>query len=718
LQLSARPSKRADLSKGILVRHGRVLPAIRITIAMLTLVAAPAAAQQNDQTPPPPPPTPLADSVFRLGEIVNVGAPAIDVPGIGAAVITRDETWTLERRSLDQAVNIVPGVSSTLDTNGRRNESNIFVRGFDRWQVPLMVDGVRIYLPADNRLDFARFLTSDVAAIQIQKGYASVLDGPRAMGGAIDLVTAKPTKRFEVEGGSSGGGRSGFDGSNGYLMAGSRQDRYFVQGSAAYAERNHWTLSDDYQPPLNSLQPGGARISSDSRDWHVNLKAGYTPTATNEYTLNFMKQSGDKGAPLNVYNNPPVPPNSFWRWPYWDVQNVSFLTNTQLTSTSYVKTKLYANSFKNGLNAYDDITYTTQSANGRFSSPYDDHAYGGGLEYGITPSKADTLKAAFYYRSDVHNEQQINRPTSPAFSTTEPNQEQSQRTWSVAAENTFHITITFDLVTGVSYDKYKITEAQEYNTTRGLFEYPKGGSDAANYQAAAIWRYSPAAQLHLSISDRARFPVIFELYSTRFGTATPNPDLGPERATNVEAGWAYNQRNRFRVAGTAFYSNVRDLIQTVVLPDTTTQTQNVGTGDFYGVEGSVEAQTSARLAGGANYTFLHRTITDALQPNLPPTGAPTHKAFLFLTWRPADRVTVTPNLEVAGDRWSDVNPPPAFPYLRTGAYRLLNLDAKYTLVRGFELAAGFTNLLDENYELVWGFPQPGRAFYLKTRAFF
>ena len=152
-----------------------------------------AAAQQND-TPPEPATTPPADSVFRLGEIVNVGAPDIGVPGIGGSIVTRQQTWTFDRPSLDQAVNIVPGVSSTFDSNGRRNESDIFVRGFGRWQVPLMVDGVRIYLPADNRLDFGRFLTADIAAVQIQKGYASVLDGPGAMGGAINLVTVKPIK--------------------------------------------------------------------------------------------------------------------------------------------------------------------------------------------------------------------------------------------------------------------------------------------------------------------------------------------------------------------------------------------------------------------------------------------------------------------------------------------------------------------------------------------
>jgi hypothetical protein len=46
-------------------------------------------------------------------------------------------------------------------------------------------------------------------------------------------------------------------------------------------------------------------------------QGGWTPNDTDEYAVNFIKQLGEKGAPLNVLNNPPVPPNSYWRWPYW-----------------------------------------------------------------------------------------------------------------------------------------------------------------------------------------------------------------------------------------------------------------------------------------------------------------------------------------------------------------------------------------------------------------
>lgn len=647
-----------------------------------------------------------------------IGTPTYP-PGVGGAVVTESQLRTFDKTNLTEAVNLVPGVSSTMDSNARRNESDIFVRGFGRWQVPLMVDGVRIYLPADNRLDFSRFLTTDVAALQIRKGYASVLDGPGAMGGSINLVTRKPTKRFESEAGISTGGRDETEGWNGYAMAGTRQAKYYAQGSFSYLTRDFWSLSNGYAPTANSLQPAGRRTNSDNRDWRGNAKAGFTPNATDEYTLNYTKQSGQKGGPLNVFNNPPVPAGSFWKWPYWDIQNTSFLSHTQLGTSAYLNTKVYSNTFKNGLEGYDDATYSTQTTNRAFHSPYDDNARGASAEIGANVSATDTLKAAFSYRTDVHSEQQTSRPASPQV-LVEPNQKQSQNTWSVALENTFRATESVDVVAGVSYDKYEITKAEEFNPTAGLFEYPKGGSDAFNWQAAVVWRHAKAGEFHASVSDRARFPIFFELYSTAFGTATPNPNLGPERATNVEAGWKKDFSNSANVSGAVFYSDVNDLIQTAVLPDSTTQRQNVGNGHFNGAEIAIDTRLGAHTRVGGNYTFLHRVVRDAAQPNLRLTGVPNHKGFVYLAWRPASRLTITPSLELAGDRWSDMSTSPvaAFPYVETGAFQLFNLDATYDVTPQLSATVGFKNLDDQNYQLSWGLPQPGRTFYVKTRVKF
>ena len=62
-----------------------------------------------------------------------------------------------------------------------------------------------------------------------------------------------------------------------------------------------------------------------------------------------------------------------------------------------------------------------------------------------------------------------------------------------------------------------------------------------------------------------------------------------------------------------------------------------------------------------------------------------------------------------------MNPPPAFPYVKTGAYALLDFDATYSLPRYVDLSLEFKNLLDDYSELAWGYPQAGRTFYLKTR---
>ena len=128
---------------------------------------------------------------FSLGQII-VTAPRTSGIEIDGSTLSSDAIYSFNRTSLDDAVNLMPGVSAG-NSGGTRNERLVFVRGFDRFQVPLSIDGIRVYLPADNRLDYGRFLTTDIAEVQVAKGYASVLDGPGAMGGAINLVTSKPT---------------------------------------------------------------------------------------------------------------------------------------------------------------------------------------------------------------------------------------------------------------------------------------------------------------------------------------------------------------------------------------------------------------------------------------------------------------------------------------------------------------------------------------------
>jgi iron complex outermembrane receptor protein len=284
-------------------------------------------------------------------------------------------------------------------------------------------------------------------------------------------------------------------------------------------------------------------------------------------------------------------------------------------------------------------------------------------------------------------------------------------------EDTLQFTSQLSAVLGVSYDKNELKEATDYSTTLGVFNYPTGDSDAVNAQAAVYWRYNDAAQLHASISSRSRFATIFERFSTRFGSAVPNPDLDAERGLNYEIGWeSGTQWDNTTLSATVFYNDISDMIQTVIVQASPqlTQTQNVGDGETYGIELSADSQLNDQLRIGVNYTYLHREITDALQPGLRPTGTPTHQGLVFVSYQPIPQLTVMPNVELADDRWSELATNSGR-FVEVGSYTLANLQVQYRGGDSWELAVGARNLLDKNYQLAFGYPEQGRTYYAKFK---
>ncbi|WP_227493446.1 TonB-dependent receptor plug domain-containing protein [Paracoccus kondratievae] len=223
--------------------------------------------------------TEQASPVFTLGTVVLTGK--ANAQGGTASTVPAEDIARQNRLTLDDALAVVPGVE-VGNTGLSRNERLVFVHGFDRFQVPLSIDSIRVYLPADNRLDYGRFLTPDLAEIQMQKGYVSVLNGPGGMGGAINLVTRQPTEPFEGEArlGVEAGNRGDISGRSGYLSLGMKREQFWLQGSYLKRDSDGFYLSRDFQP--RPQQGAGLRDYSDSEDSRLNLKAGWTPNASDE----------------------------------------------------------------------------------------------------------------------------------------------------------------------------------------------------------------------------------------------------------------------------------------------------------------------------------------------------------------------------------------------------------------------------------------------------
>lgn len=678
------------------------------------------------------------DGTFGLGQIVVTGTRPKGL-SIGADTLGQEAIYTFNRTSLDEAATLIPGVTSG-NSGGSRNERLIFVRGFNRFQVPLTVDGIRVYLPADNRLDYGRFLTPDVAEIQVAKGYVSVLNGPDGMGGAVNLVTRKPIKALEIEarGTLNLGHDAEYAGYNAFGLVGTKHDQWYAQASYARSFQDHWDLANGYKP--TSVEDGGHRGLSRTEDWRLNAKIGFTPNDTDEYSLSYTRQEGAKLAPLHITD--PVAGQRYWTWPAWNLDSIYFLSTTRLGEVATLKTRLYRNTFYNLLRSFSTAAENTQVTPKAFNSPYHDKAIGGSAELALDISAADRFTFAAQYRRDEHNEsQQSFSPTTLPNGTTEPNQRDVEDTFSLAAENRLTLAPGLVFTAGLGFDWRNLSIAEEYgaplgtnpNTTPSrLYSYPLKNSEAWSAQGQIAWQADEATSLHASISSRARFPTIFERFSQRFGTSIPNPDLLPERATNYEIGGAH-VFGPLRAEGALFYSHVEDAIVSYptlaysctgsVTPPATgacpqvslVQSRNLGSGNYYGGEISLSAQLSPAISIGGNYTYTHRKLRDPSNAAFRPTDVPTHKAFLYADVAPISRLHIVPTLEIASDRWTVTDIAPIVFY-RTGSYVNGGLRADVTVLDNVTVGVGVRNLFDDNYILVDGFPEPGRSFFASIRA--
>ncbi len=682
---------------------------MRVAIALLgapsvLALAAPASAQQM---------APSDNQAFGLGEVV-VTAPKVRGVQIDANTLTSTTLQAYDTPRLDQAIDLLPGVNSS-STGGTRNERLIQVRGFNRFEVPLLIDGIRVYLPADNRLDFGRFLTADIAEVQVAKGYVSVLDGPGGMGGEINLVTSKPVKPLELQMGGEAdfGNRSDYDGYTAYGQVGTRQDKWYAQIGATDDTVDHWDLSKAFTPTAD--QPAGQRLLSKTDDWRANLKVGYTPNATDEYSISYIHQVGAKDAPFSV--SLPIASQKYWTWPYWNLDSVYFLSSTALGSSVTLKTKVYYNTFFNLLRSFDSQTETTQTKPYAFNSYYGDTGDGASAQVDWKASTADTLSAIFDYRRDVHTAWEQAFPS--GFM--EPKVGDTEDTYKVALQNVLKLRPDLTLTAGLGYDWRNLLKATDYTT--GVIHYPLANGSYPDGQVRLDWQMAPQTQFHAFVSSRARFPTIFERFSTQFGSAEVNPYLKPERATNFEIG-ASHDFGPLHAEGAAFYAVIDDAIACVVVsggaacPLNTaktvlTQYRNVGNGDYSGLEGSLSARLNAQITAGGNVTWIAQNFRVPGGTAYEPTDTPTDKLVLYANWTPFARLHVQPDVEIDSDRW-EVNAA-GTGYLRAGAFDLLNARIAYDFPRGIELAVGARNLLDQNYQLAQGYPDPGRSFFVSAR---
>ncbi|SUT88681.1 TonB-dependent siderophore receptor [[Actinobacillus] rossii] len=648
---------------------------------------------------------------FELGKI-EVIAEKLD-----NNVAVADQTQLQQNQIINvaQVAKITSGVF--FQRGGGRGEQNLMVRGFDSRRVPIFIDGIPVYVPYDGAMDLGRFTTFDLAEIDISKGASSVLYGANTMGGAVNLVTRKPSK--DLEGNIGYGyqtGRSGHTaGNQTYFNLGSKQEQFYAQISGSWFEKQGMQLSRDFQPNSAGEEDGGRAENSVNRDKKLSLRLGYTPNATDEYALSYSMQRGQKQQPLYTGEGA----SKYWRWPAWDKNSLYFLSHTEFNkSRFYLNTKAFHDTFKNDLAAFDDDTFTTQMANSSFTSHYRDYSYGAGLEFGAKTSDKNTLKLSALYKADVHRENNDGDPVARS----------EDRNYSLGLEDTYNFTKQTRVIAGASFDRREAVQAQNYQAITsgnyGIYEFDIADKNAFNYQVKLAHNFDKNDELSVSYAHKTRFPTMKDRYSRSLSrNRLPNPFLKPEIADHYEIGYFRTFDDSFKVEGALFYSDVRDAISEIYTGNFTTtknkktgktqtiyevQNQNVGKAAYRGVELAITAFVNENLTLGANYTYLNAKNYDS---ELKLTDIPRHKFFAYADWKFTSDLSLYLAQSAESGRYSAVNGENK----KLAGFGTTDAKLTYAINKDLIFDVGVSNIFDKNYYLSEGYAEEGRIYFTNLK---
>lgn len=256
--------------------------------------------------------------LFLLGTALAVSTPALaDDDGIvvtalrqptpvtqvgqSVSVVTRDEIERTQATTATDVLARLPGVS-TVQSGGFGQPASVFVRGAENAQSLVLIDGVRINDPGDvgGGFDFGTLPIGQFDRVEVVRGSSGVLWGSRAVGGVINLITARPTEEWTARGQAEYGWRdrrqasvsaAGLVGPVGLTLGGNWMKG---DGFSAFNERRGATERDGFESKgANArasieLAPG---LSADAGGFYTKANYDYDNTGADALNVGMKRDT-------------------------------------------------------------------------------------------------------------------------------------------------------------------------------------------------------------------------------------------------------------------------------------------------------------------------------------------------------------------------------------------------------------------------------------------
>jgi hypothetical protein len=642
-------------------------------------------------------------SFVQLGEVLVRGSRPITAPGGSGAVRAKLDSLPLRAvPTVEQVLRALPG--TYLRTNSR-GESEVTVRGSESRQVAVLLDGVPLTFAWDGRADVSVLPALAVEEVTLGRGLSSLTQAPNAPGGVVELST-RPSDAERRR--RSAAVRGGVDELGGYGVAASvdvphatGRGLFSARAGVGHRDTPGFALPRGVQEPL----PTGRdrRLNTDLRETNGFLALRMESDSGPYVSLLGAGVRAERGIAAQLG----VTSARFWRYPYV-ARGIGVLSagtgrravpwggraDLQL-SAGYDRGRTEIDAY--GSRAYTGVTSQEDGS--------DDVLTLRAVASQTLGQRADVRLA--FSRGDVRHDEILDGVAN-AY---------RQRLWSGAAQSTVRLpgsgfVRAIDLSAGATFD------GADTPLTGGKPSFGSLDQWGGRFGLAAHLGASATA-VHASISRRARFPSLRELYSGSLGTFEPNPALRPENLRAIEAGLtARTPRSSLQLVG--FHHRLADAVVRVRPPGQKFQRVNREGVRSAGAEILVSL-AFARVEVGGDLVVQDVAVLDPAAGLTRPENMPEVMGGLRAQAPLGAGVRLAAEARYTGEQFV-IDPENDVEARLAPAGRLdVELFRHWAFpdgtgwFRGLQLRAAFENLTDAAQFDAFGLPQPGRTMRVELR---
>lgn len=508
------------------------------------------------------------DTSARAIEGVSVrGSRAPTVAGGATAVVIRPDSLPVPRLAAPPLAEVLRQSAFVLVRQNSRGEMEIGVRGSESRQAAVLLDGLPLTIGWDSRTDPSLLPTTGVDQITIVRGLSTVLGGPNTLGGIIRMDVNAPLSQGASSAPSLrlGTGMDQYSGrvlsANGAVPLAVGNGTLRIRAGITSRERDGFALSggnpgDGFTG--GAADPGDARNSRLRTNTDMRQLDGFAAVRWDHKSgAYFGVTATGYDAERGVAPEQHVEAPRYWRYPSQtrSLGIISAGTGVQRTPLGFGSLSASVGTSQQDIeiDTYSNRQYTTVSSKELGAERSDVARIEGthSLPFNMQLRLAATS-------TDVTYDETLEAQNPSSVAT-----RYEQKMTSLGAELDLPLYSRLLLSAGVAQD--------ESSTPQTGGRTSLGTLNKTGWRVGSTFKASDAVRLHASVSERARFAALRELYSGALNRFDPNPELRPETLLGFEAGVTLDggvfAENGLQMQLVGFRHRLDDAVVRITLPN-------------------------------------------------------------------------------------------------------------------------------------------------------